>query len=210
MIKKIYDFFMLRIVSGLNWTGLKYFLTGREYDLTDNDIERVCEFLLRDNFVGLTYRKTHFTSYPIVLAHWLVTGNWKLISHAWINVDKEEFDSSKIRIFESISKGTIVSPFWKVLNCDTVILLKPKHMTDYGWSKAMEYVQSKLGTKYDALCNEENDDELNCVELVVDAILNEMPWALPNLKVMIKKYKCLTPQMLLECGDFKICLEIRR
>lgn len=210
MIKAIVNFFMLRVVSGLNFTGIKYFFTGREYDLTTKDIARACEFMLRDRFIGLSWKKTHISSYLIAFAHWLITGRWSFWAHAWINVDNEEFDSSKIKIFEAVAAGTIISPFWKVLNCDAILLLKPKNISEYSWDRAAEYLKNKLGAKYDIWDDFHDDKELNCVELVVEAILHAAPESLPNLQKMMRKYNRLTPQMIAECGDFKVCLQIRR
>lgn len=208
-MRTIYYFFMLRIMSGLNWTGFKYFFFGREYDVTDEDIKTACNYLLTDRYVGLCFRDTHFSSYPITLAHWLLTGDWMKWSHAWINVDDMASDSKDLVIYESVAKGLIKSPFWKVLNCDAIVLLKPKYLANDEWYKVTEYLNKKLGTHYDAMLNEKNDDELDCIETVVNAILSANPKALPNISRMMKNYGQLTPQMALY-GDFTVALKIRR
>lgn len=210
--KLLISYLMLNIVGRLNWTGLKYFFQGREFDLTDEDIETACDYLLADRYIGLGWRKTHFTSYLIAIGHFILTGRWTLWSHAWANIDDETKDPFRMRIYESVAVGAKISRFWNVLNVDAVALLRPKHLSAEQWEKVNTAIVSAISrkTKYDIFANEEDHSEVNCVELVVMAILEAAPDALPGTSAMMKKTKALTPPMLYESGDFDIVWEVRR
>jgi hypothetical protein len=205
---KIYRFFMLRIVGQMNWTGWKYLFTGREYDLEPHQIKEACEILKAQNCVGLSYKSTHFTSFLIMLGHFLMTGHWIKWCHAWMNIEGDIKDSKDLEIYESISAGLVKSPFWKVFNSDAIILLKPKNLSEEQWQDVLQYLKDKLGTPYDICMDEQKDDQLNCVETVVRSILRANPNALPIISRMMKRYGQLTPAMLLY-GDFEIVAKFK-
>lgn len=209
-MEKLYNFFIIKIIGRIEFTSIKYLFTGRAVDMTAPDVKQVAMKLLMDRYVGLSYRKTHLTSFFISLVHFVLTGVWRKWSHAWINVDDEISDPLGMQIFESVGAGAIVSPFWDVIVVDAVVLLKPKFVKEQDWDKIHKVLLSQQGTAYDTRGRCKDISELNCVERVVVAILTVDSTALPNLKKMMDKKKQLTPQMLYDCGDFEICLEIRR
>lgn len=209
-MKPLISYLMLNIVGRLNWTGVKYFFTGREFDLVDDDIEKVCDLLLSGRYVGLCWRKTHFTSYLIALGHLLLTGRWSAWSHCWINIDDEMENPFRMTIFESISEGSKKSRFWNVLNCDAVVLLKPKFLKESDWDEINLAMFNSIGLEYDVFCDEADGSKVNCVEWVVSKMLETDENSLPGTRALMEKTNSLTPQMLYESGDFEIALEIRR
>lgn len=207
-MRKIAAWFMFKIVGRLNWTGLKYFFTGREYNITTEQVETACNLLLEQRLVGLSYRATHFSSILIILGHFLLTGRWVKLCHAWINTDDEMKNPFGLKIYESISEGAIESPFWKVILCDGLVLLKPRWVKEENWDKINEVLKRQDGLPYDIFARYKDPSEINCCERVVRAILDVQPDALPALCHMMKRYGNLTPQMLLECGDFEVVYEV--
>ena len=210
LAKFLYRFFALRLLARFNWTGIKYFFTGKEYNLTQTDIQNIVEVLLKDRVIGLNWKGSHFSSYPTLWAHWALTGEWSKWGHAWINVDDEKESGYRIKIYESVGKGGVVSPFWEVLNSDAVVLLRPKYVREDHWDEINLELEKSQGVPYDCYSNVNDQSEMNCVERVVKAILNVDSKALPGLTKMIEKHRVLTPQMFLSSGDFEEVLRIER
>lgn len=205
----LFRYFMLVLIGRANWTGLKYFLVGREYDMKPAEVRAVCDHLLNERLIGLSYRSTHLTSYCILFIHWVVTGHWIKWSHAWINVDDESTDPLGLVIYEAVAEGVRKAMFWQVLLVDDVALFRPKNLTPEVWAQVSLNLQKDLGNKYDCHGNIKDHSEVNCIEEVVFAILHADPGALPNLVKMMEKRRILTPQMIEECGDFEKVVEFR-
>lgn len=201
---------MSKIIARANWVGVVYFFTGKEYKLTDEDVKAIADLMLKDRVIGVSARTAHLSTWLATIGHFILTGRWLVAGHAFINVDDELTDPFGMKIFESNSAGAIISPFWKVILCDRVWLLKPKYVKEADWDKIHKVLLNQQGTAYDFFCNTKNVKELNCCERVVLAILTVDPTALPRLEWMTAEAGNLTPQMLIESGDFEICLEIRR
>lgn len=209
-MKKLFKLFMIYVIGRVNWTGLSYFITGKEYKLTNDDVKKLADYMLKERVVGISARNTHLSTLMATLGHFILTRRWLWVGHAFINVDDEQSDPFGMQIFESVGAGAIVSPFWKVILCDYVWLGKPKYVKESDWEKIHQVLLSQQGIVYDIFCNPRDASALNCVERVVLAILTVDPTALPSLSRMMEKYGNLTPQMVIECGDFEVCLEIKR
>jgi hypothetical protein len=202
--------FLIIIIGRIDFSSFKYLFTGRSYNLLDKDIETAVLLLCSGRFCGLSRRNTHLSTLAVNISHFILTGKWRYWSHAWINADDYE-TPLKLEISESISKGVIKSRFWNVFNCDGLVLLKPKYLSDDEWEKVNKYIdETFLGKGYDFLANLKKNDKVNCVELLFRVITKVNPCALPNTSRMIKKYKNLTPDMIYESGDFEIVYEVRR
>jgi len=209
-MKKLYIFFVNNIIGRIEFTSLKYLFTGRYFDLTREDVNFLCNCLQSDRYFGLLRRKVHLTTYLISIGHFILTGKFGYWSHIWANVEDDEADQLSIDIIEAVGKGVIVSPFWDVLNCDAICLLKPKYINDEQWEKVAKEIRGFVGKKYDSFFNINNPDELSCEELLYWGIMSVDDKALPGLNRLIKKYGNFTPDMIYSCGDFMICAEIRR
>lgn len=202
MITKAFRFFMLNIIGRINWTGLKYFLTNREFDLEPDQIKTMANMMLKGNYVGLSYRSTHFTSYCILFIHWKLTGRFVKWSHAWINVDDQQEDPFDLTIWEAVAEGVRKAKFWQVLCVDRGALGKPKFLSDDKWDEVSARLHADLGKAYDCKGDETDQTEANCIEEVVIAMLAADPHCLPGTTALMEKHRVLTPQMLIESGDF--------
>jgi hypothetical protein len=115
-----------------------------------------------------------------------------------------------IQILEAVGQGVKFSEFWDVLNCDSIVLLKPKNYTEDEFDWAMRHAKAYIGRPYDNVFNIHSDKNLSCVEYVYRSLLNADPSGLPGLVEWVDRTNNLTPDMIYECGDFDVELEIRR
>lgn len=208
--KSLISHIMLNIIGRMNWTGLKYFFTGREYDLRDEDITEIVRAMKSQRLIGLSYRETHFTSYCINTIYFFLSGRLREFSHAWLGPRPFE-DSLDLRIIESVAEGVRSAPFWKVLLVDAVALLKPKYFHPDKWAELDIEAEKDVGhIIYDIYGRYMDPSERNCIEQVVFRMLHSDPDCLPGTTALMKKYKQLTPQMIYDSGDFEVILEIRR
>lgn len=221
-LKKIIEFISFKIVSPFNWGRIKFLFTGREFNLLPRDREYARKLMQKSNYIWLSRRRTHLTSYLISFSdwmlqvkHWVKIGfkgsipRWGYWTHAFINKDDNEF-------IEAISEGVKESFFDTVLNCDAIVCLEPSAISSVEWveisKKVVERAKLQEGKKYDAVFNIKDSSEESCIEMVRESLK-----AIPNYesKFMdfersIKIYNNLTPQMLYDSSSFKIIWEIRR
>ena len=224
-MRKLFDLFMNNFIARINWVSIKYLLTGREYNLTDLDRDKIMQVLCDNNCIILTWKNTHLTSYLISLSYFLITlgewiesaaygqkgnkprfGKW---AHACFNGESGE-DPKTIRIREATGSGVHESRFEEIFNCDSVLLLVPAGFHKSDWDKANEISKSMLGRKYDTIFDYQDDRELSCVEYVYDAMERVRPGEFTNLLRLIEDYKTIHPDMLADCGDFHPLLLIER
>ena len=211
----LFDRFVNFFIGRINWNGIKYFLTGREYNLTDEDINKVIDLLVKERCIVLTRRNSHLTTYLINLAEFMLKlkngsrfyparlGYW---SHVFTEISKD----NRLEIIESIGIGVVKSNYYRAFNVDSICVLKPKYMNDEEMEFANDLAVKYIGALYDTGFNLNDDIRLSCAELVFRSISRTKPYALPGLNTMIKRLGNLTPQMFYECGDFEVLLEIRR
>lgn len=203
----IKEFFLNKFIARITFTSIKYFFTGREYNLTDEQRDKIEELLDQENLVILTWRSTHFTSYLISIANLLLTGKLGKWSHACMNMEYISRGRSELKIFEAVGKGVVKSRFEDVFNCDRVCLLRVKNINQELVSESIKtYLESLIGRKYDDNFNMNDDKKVSCVELVYWALYKN-GFKLSALMDMIIKYKNLTPQMYYDCRDFEIVYE---
>lgn len=213
MLSKLYNLFVLKVIGRITFDGVMYFFKGKNYSLTKEDQTVVYELLKKDNYIILIWRKSHLTSYLISLGHFLLTGSFAKYSHACINVEGNVDDITKVDIVEAIGNGVVRSEFFDVFNCDGVCLMKPKLFRQNDWLAAIAELNKHLDqkTQYDTFFNVKDDSKVSCIELVVDSLKESQEFNKFNhLNWMLKHYKNLTPQMLRDCNDFEVVLEIRR
>lgn len=210
---QIIDFILNKIIARINFVSVKYLLTGREYDITNDSLDKIESLLKKENLIILTWRSTHLTSYFISFAHYILClitgqklkfGRW---SHCAINIEYNELDRGQMRIFEAIGTGVSRNRFEDIFNCDRACLLRVKGFSPETTSEALRsYLEKQLGKKYDTLFNLQTDNRQSCVELVYHS-LKAYGYPLVTLEERLKAYKNLTPQMYYDCGDFEVVYE---
>lgn len=177
--------------------------------MTDQDKQQIRQLLGPNHYVIVTRRKNHLSTYFINLADFLLSGKWGYYSHTLINIEDDVKSDEDFRLIEAIGKGVVITPFDKVFNCSSVAILKPRGMTAEKWTNVFEKAKSQLGKPYDNLLDLYEDSELNCVELVRNALMTEPNYHndFAHFEKMIAKHGRLTPQMFYNCPDFEIVWE---
>lgn len=216
---KIYDWFVNQFIGRIEWSSLKYFFTGRYYNLTSDDVRSALAKLSTGRYIILIRRNTHFTTYLIGTAHLLATLIWPtkyrkahmgFWSHACLHLEDESLREIDLQIIEAVGQGVKISEFWDVLNCDSICLLKPKNYSEDEFEKVIAWARTLIGRPYDNVFNIKDDKEISCVEAAYSSLLAADPKGLPSLSEWVDRVNNLTPDMIYECGDFDVELEIRR
>lgn len=210
ILQSIWTWISLNIISPITWNPIKALFNGGVYwDLTEEDHNQLRKLLAKNHYIILVYRKTHFTSYLIMLGNLIKTGKMGSWSHALMNLEGEAAKDEDFRLLEATGKGVHYSSFMQVFDCDRVCLLRPKGFTDEDWTEALDKLRKQEGKPYDTLFDLSEDQSLSCVELVHEAIEGDLT-KLPSFTALIEKYKNLTPQMFYDCDDFEKVFEVRR
>lgn len=224
-MRPIIDFISLKLISPCSWTRIKFLLTGREYDLTSRDREMLRDYCHLGVYIWVTRRETHLTTYLITISDYLLElmayyRNGRVgrkprlgyYSHAFLNADKNTF-------VEAIAKGVIQSLFDDVFNVDAVAALAPSGLSVIEWGmyskKFVEVAKGKIGSRYDTVFNLKDETELSCIELIRMSLRHCMTDADYKLRFkrfedLITERKNLTPDMIRNCPDFEVVLEMRR
>lgn len=222
MIRRIIDFVSLKLISPAKWTFLKYFFTGRSYDLKPVDREYARDLMKVGVFLWVSRRETHLTTYLIGFADWvLALGAWArnkfkgtrprfgFYSHAFMNVDDNE-------IVEAVAKGVQKVFFDEAFDCDAAAALVPRFMSAEEWGAVRPFVveelKKQIGKKYDTVFNIENEQLVSCIELVRMVLkhrVKDYEIKFKDFEEMIKQYKNVTPQMLFESKSFVAVWEVR-
>lgn len=213
MLNTIWKFISLKIISPISWGKIHAFFShGKAYNLTTADWFNLAKLCRDNHFVILTRRKTHLTTYLISLGGLLKGGKLGYWTHAFMNLEDGINGLEDFKFIEAIGKGVIYSPFEKVFDCDSVVLLKPKGFTREDWTTALDRARTFYGKPYDTLFDLMNDEAVSCVELVRDAIRVAVNYEerFKEFEKKIMKAKGLTPDMFYYCGDFDVVVEIRR
>lgn len=205
-LEPITDWIFLKVLGPIQWEWLTAKIKGRPYALSLNDFRAVTDFWKDMNFITLTRRNSHLSTYFIMVGHFLVTGKWNCyFSHALFN--------KGLTAIEAIGKGVVFSKPEEVLNCDGVALLLPKGITVFEWQEIIHEAERHAleHTPYDTLLSLASDKEVSCIELIYDGLKEvenaEEKW--PNFFKMVESKGNVTPQMLYDCGDFTVFFEIR-
>lgn len=205
----------LRFIGTIKWDWAYYKIKGRRWGLTTDDWLNIANKLSEGHYVILTHRKTHLTTYLINAGDWIKRPRWGFgyWSHGLIN-ETTNFGAAwaHYKLIEAISKGVVRSDFKDCFNCEGVVILKIPGYTKPEMVEVKDVAVGNLGRDYDFLASLREEIRINCVENLLDGLNDNegYPVDLPNLDRLIRKHKVLTPQMIYECGDFEIVLEIRR
>lgn len=221
---KIIKWFVKHCIESVKWDGLKQKLTGKSFDLTDDDLELIWQMLAKENYIIGTYRSTHLTSYFICFSHFLLSVlaffrskfkskiRWGKYSHILMNIEENQ-DPQRSKDFilvEAIGRGTTRSEFKTVFNCDRVVLLKPKATVD--WDKVTETMLNTLNTPYDYNFNMNDSSKMSCVEYALNGLKSDSGFAedFKDLLTKIKLFGNLEPSMYAESSSFEVALKIDR
>lgn len=201
------------VVASIKWPGLyALFNHGLYYNLTESDHDRIRD-LMKDNYlVALTRRKCHLTTYIIGVLSWIVTHEVQHYTHSFMNVEGDLDGHLGMKFIEATEVGVHYSTFMQVFDVDSVCLLKPSGIDLAEWTKVMDYVKSSYGKQYDNLFDITSDQQVSCVELIYWGLrqLPDYQQHFPKLIALIEQSKELTPQMLLDTGEFEVVFEVRR
>lgn len=199
----------------VRWESLRYKLTGKRFGLLPHEWEHIEKLLLMDNYVILTRRRAHLSTYMTNAAGLLVNGKWGYWSHVLMNIEDVQVGTrDDLKLYESIGLGVTSTPFDKVFDVDSVALLKPKKAEGFTWDLVLKEAREDVEKKvpYDGNFNLLDETKMSCVEYVRHCLRQEWGYGyrFKNFERMVKKYKQITPDMYYDCGDFEIVYEIRK
>lgn len=202
-----------QFVASIQWNPIRaLFNGGVYYDLSEKDHDTLRRLLAKNNYIILTYRKSHLTTWLIGLLTKIKTGKWPQYVHALMNVDNidDPEDWLNYKIMEATGKGVHWSTFMEVFDCDRVCILRPKPVTDDEWVNIIEKLLNQEGKTYDDIFDLSNDTQLSCVELCRVALQAYPNYSkeFSNFEELIHKEGTLIPQMFRDCNDFEVVLEI--
>lgn len=222
MFRKLIDFVSLKLISPFNWSRIKFLITGREFNLFPEDREYARRLMQLNDYLWVSRRRTHLTSYLISTADFLLAlslwarakfkgkrPRWGYWTHAFLS-DKN------CKIFEAVAKGVQEAYFDDVFDCDSVACLVPAFISPEEWrdvsGAVIEVARKQLGKKYDTIFNIADDSEVSCIELVRVALKTLPQYAerFKDFEQLIQQYKNVTPQMLYESKSFAVVWEVRR
>jgi hypothetical protein len=182
--------------------------------IPEGDREVLREMFARDYYVVCTRRDSYLSSWFMNFGHWFLTGRWGFYTHVLMNTEDEVKDDADFRFIEATGEGTHYSSLEHVLDgVEAIALMMPKSMTNAEWTACLDRAKTYLGRPYDNLFDLVNGEEINCVELVRNALmaLPDYETRFANFEAMIKKTKGkLTPSMVAECPDFEIVWKVKR
>lgn len=221
--KKILNFVSLKIVSPFKWTFLKFFFTGRAYDLRPVDREFARDLMKKYTLLWVSRRETHLTTYFISFFDWALSlcawvrhgfkgkrPRFGFYSHAFFNYDDNE-------LVEAVAKGVQKVFFDDVFDCDAVAALIPKYISEAEWDRMQDEInqelEAQLGKQYDTGFDLKDENAVSCIELVRLVLKKRVPdyeLKFKCFETMIQLYGNVTPQMLYESDDFEVVWEVRR
>jgi hypothetical protein len=185
---------------------------GVYYQLVEADHDKIREILQKDYLIILTRRKSHFTSYMVVLASLFVNGKASHYTHALMNVEGDLAGHLGYKLIQATGVGVCYSSFMEVFDCDSVALLSPKGIPLEEWTLVLDKVKEQLGKGYDTLFDLTQDQQVSCVEMIYWGLkkLPDFEQHFPKLIALIQSSgNNLTPQMLYDTGELEIVYEIR-
>lgn len=212
------------LIEPVKWTNLKYRLTGKYYNLTDEDLQDIWDALAAENYIIGTWRSTHATSYAVSMSHFLLSivgfiktfgkvkikfGKW---SHVLMNIEENESPerSKDFILVEAIGVGSTRSEFKEVFNCDRVILLRPKAQVE--WDKVNQKMLDLLNRPYDYNFKLNDSSQVSCVEYVLEGLKSDSTFT-DDFSDLLKKmslYGNLEPSMYADSSSFEVALMIDR
>lgn len=172
----------------------------------------ICQVLSRGNFVILTRRRAHMSTYLVGIGHWFLTGRWGYWSHVCMNVEPDDLDlASSVRIVEAVGAGVRISGFYDVFDCDSVKILRPLIHEGFEWEDVIAQALKSVGRPYDDFFDLSDAEAQSCVEVFWQAMKEDTRFRerFHGLVAQVEREKNLTPSMFEECGSFETMLEIR-
>lgn len=196
-------------VAFIEWVGTIHW--SPKNTLTIDQQDDIRKLLIGNYYIMLSRRNNHLSTYFISLGNFLLSGKWSYWSHAFMNAEDKVISDEDFRIVEAVGVGVEYTPFDKVFDCNSVVLLKPRCMLVEDWTAVLDKAKTEIGKPYDNLFDLKNDQALSCVELVRTSLMAEPDYAtnFSNFEALIKKRKNLTPQMFYDCLDFVVVYEVR-
>lgn len=198
-------------IGGIDLTWLRMKLTGKAYNLLEDDQNQLLRLFKKSNYIVLTKRSWSLSPIMVTIASAILTKRKSFWTHALMNV---EGDKGGPQLMEAIGSGVVTSDFFHVFACDAVVVLRPRipKGLEMNWEGLNDAAYSNLGKEYDTLSDILDDQKMNCSEYVWKCI-QKVPDAdiwFNGLKVLINEHKNLCPQMFYDCGCFEVVFEIRR
>lgn len=165
--------------------------------------------LKTDYYFICTHNRAELGTMLINFSDWMLTKKWGFYNHCLMNLEND----GTLKLCEATNKtGTIFASFDDVFaQDDGVALLKPKSMALADWTLMLDKAYTDIGKKYDCLYDFKQDEKLSCIELVRNCLQADPDYAtnFANFESLIAKYGEITPQMLYDCPDFEVVLEIK-
>lgn len=180
-------------------------------EISDKDKEEIKKLLKSDYYIILTRRTNHLSSYFTSFIELVNRGKLGFWAHAIMNLEDTVTDEKDFRLMEATGTGVHYSEFSEVFNVQAVALMKPKSMSLAEWTDVLDDARAQLGKPYDTLFDIYDSSKLSCIELVRKILMGQPNYErdFPNFEKMIKEVGNLSPQMLYDCEDFEVVLEIK-
>ena len=193
----------IRILGSIKWP-LRNGLTAAE-------LSTIRTHLASDYYVIVTRNNNHLSTYAINFGDWMIGNGWSYWGHALLNTEDAVTSDGDFELVESTAQGVHVETFANVFDCNSVALLKPKHMDIGDWTKIFTQALADVGKPYDDLFQLDQTQCFSCVELVRNALQADPDYetSFANFEALVQKYNRVTPQMLYECADFEVVYEVR-
>ena len=202
IIKRLASLFV-QPLGRIGWTA------KREID--DATKEKIKAMLKDDYYIILTRRSNFLSTYMIAIVELFLTGKFAYWSHSVMNLENTVTDIKDFRLMEATGVGVHYSEFDKIFNVQSVVLLKPANMTLSEWTSTLDDAEAQIGKPYDSLFDIYDESKLSCIELTRKILMGSPNYAedFKHFEAKIKKYKNLSPQMLYDCEDFEVVLEVK-
>jgi hypothetical protein len=195
----------IELVAKIHWR--------QKSKLSEEHKQALREKLTHDYYIIATRRDNQLTTFFICLGHFLLTGNWGRYSHVLMNLEDEVKSDDDFRLIEATGKGVHFSTFEQVFEPTyDIALIVPNNMSLEDWTLAFDKAKTFLGRPYDNLFNLKNDLEINCVELIRLALADIPDYnkKFANFEKLVRAKKKITPDMFIDCPDFKVVYKIKR
>lgn len=182
-------------------------------NLSASELDHVRTRCRKSYYIIATRREHYLSTFFIALGNFLLTGKWGYYSHVLMNLEDEVSSDADFRFIEATGKGVHYSDFEQVFgSVDSVALIVPVNMSITEWTNALDKARTYLGRPYDNLFDLRNDLEINCVELIRLAFSHTQDYEknFANFEKLVSKKKRITPDMFVNCPDFKVVYSIRK
>jgi hypothetical protein len=203
IFQRVQEFFV-KLIAKIRWKN--------RYQITIESKADIRQLLTDNYYIIATRRHNFLSTFFINLGHFFLTGRWGYYTHTLMNLENEVNSDDDFRLVEATTRGTTYSSFDRVFaGVDAAILLQPMRVSVEDWTTALENTEQYIGHPYDNLFDMKNDQEINCVELVI-LVAKSTPGfesKFPNLQSLLETKRTITPQMLVDCPDFRVAYEAR-